>query len=434
MSFAADWVALRVNVPSNNSALNSTWVVSKKHCSNSWEGIRVNRIAFNKPSLTGDELISIAEALDTNQLGGGGHFSQKCQRLLEEQLQVPKVLLTTSCTDALEMCAHLLEVGPGDEIIVPSFTFVSTASAFALRGARPVFVDVRADTLNLDENELEARITPNTRAIVVVHYAGVGCEMDPIMQIAARHKVPLIEDNAHGLFGRYKGKWLGSFGQLATQSFHESKNVTCGEGGALVLNAPEYFERADLIREMGTNRSQMLRGLVDQYTWVDLGSSHLPSDLLAAFLHAQLQVRQRVQAKRKQIWDRYHAELRDWAQANDVQLPGVPPHCEPAYHLFYLVLPSREARQALIAHLNAQGIASAFHYLPLHLSPMGMKFGGRPGDLPVTESISERLLRLPFFTSLSQQEQSRVLAAVNEFDVSAYDRIRCETGNGRRAA
>jgi dTDP-4-amino-4,6-dideoxygalactose transaminase len=300
-------------------------------------------------------------------------------------------------------------------VIVPSFTFVSTVNAFVLRGARPVFADIRPDTLNLDETQLERLITPRTRAIVVVHYAGVACEMDTICAIAARHNLVVIEDNAHGLFGRYKGRSLGTFGALATQSFHETKNISCGEGGALVINDLHYAARAEIIREKGTNRSQFFRGHVDKYTWVDIGSSYLPSDFLAALLCAQLEDRDRIQASRRRIWERYAAELPGWAAAHDVRLPVVPPECDQPYHIFYLLAPSLDFRQALMAHLKAHDILSVFHYLPLHLSVMGQQFGGQPGDCPVTEAVSDRLLRLPLYNDLTDTEQAQVIAAVQGF-------------------
>ena len=348
-------------------------------------------------------------------LSGDGAITKKCHALLEQILEVPKVLLTTSCTHALEMAALLLNIKPGDEVIVPSFTFVSTVNAFMLRGASPVFIDIRPDTLNLDEAILEQLITPRTKAIVPVHYAGVGCEMDAILEIAGRYGIPVVEDNAHGLFAKYKGKYLGTFGCMATQSFHETKNFTCGEGGALLIDDPEYIERAEIIREKGTNRSRFYRGQVDKYTWVDIGSSYLPSGILAAFLYAQLEAREQIQAKRRQIWDYYYAHLQDWAQEHGIRLPIVPDHCDQAYHMFYLLMPSLEKRQALIAHLKEQGIFSVFHYLPLHLSHMGQQFGGKEGDCPVTESVSDRLLRLPFYNDLTSSDQARVVASIKDF-------------------
>src|ERR1035437_6435255 len=323
------------------------------------------RIPFNKPSLVGDELRYMAEAIEAGHISGDGAFSKRCHFLLETALGVPRALLTTSCTHALEMAALLLNVGAGDEVIVPSFTFVSTVNAFVLRGARPVFVDVQPDTLNLDENRVGERITPRTRAIVAVHYAGVACEMAPLLEIARRHEVALVEDNAHGLFGKYRGRYLGTFGCLATQSFHETKNFTCGEGGALLINDPRFIERAEILREKGTNRSQVFRGQADKYSWIDVGSSYLPSDLLAAFLLAQLEARERVQAGRRRIWERYAGGLGGGAAALGIRLPIVPAHCEQSYHMFYLILPSLAARQALIDHLKTRSILAVFHYLPL---------------------------------------------------------------------
>lgn len=372
-------------------------------------------IPFNKPGVTGAESAYIAQVMEHNHLAGDGSFTRQCHALLENELGVARALLTTSCTHALEMSALLLDLQPGDEVIFPSFTFVSTVNAFVLRGIKPVFADVRPDTLNLDEARLESLITPRTRAIVVVHYAGVACEMTVISQIAERHNLTVIEDNAHGLFGKYKGRWLGTLSALATQSFHETKNFTCGEGGALLINDPKYIERAEIIREKGTNRSRFYRGQVDKYTWVDVGSSYLPSELLAAYLFAQLQARDSIQSKRRTLWERYDEQLASWAASNGVQTPTVPEHCEQAYHMYYLLFPALEARQAFIAHLKSRGIQSVFHYLPLHLSEMGRKFGGVEGECPITESVSDRLVRLPFFNSMTEDEQARVVAVVQEF-------------------
>lgn len=373
------------------------------------------RIPFNQPFFSGKEFDFIQEAVANWQFSGDGAFTKKCNALLEKELGIPKALLTTSCTHALEMAALLLDIKPGDEVIVPSFTFPSTVNAFVLRGARPVFIDVRRDTLNLDETKLESLVSHRTKAILVVHYAGVGCEMDAILQVAGRHGIPVVEDNAHGLFGRYKGNYLGTLGCLATQSFHETKNFTCGEGGALLINDSRYIERAEILREKGTNRSSFFRGEVDKYTWVDIGSSYLPSDILAAFLYAQLEAREIIQSKRKRIWKYYEEQLRDWAAAHAVQMPSVPSYCEQSYHLFYLVLPSLEARQAFITYLNTREINTIFHYLPLHLSPMGRRFGGKSGDCPVTEQVSDRLVRLPFYNDLSEADQMRVLAGIKGF-------------------
>jgi dTDP-4-amino-4,6-dideoxygalactose transaminase len=374
-------------------------------------------IPFNRPSFEGREQLYMAEAISSGHISGDGPFSKRCHAYLESELGVPRALLTTSCTHALEMTALLLDIKPGDEVIVPSFTFVSTVNAFVLRGARPVFIDVRADTLNFDHDQFESLITERTRAAVLVHYAGVGCEMDQIMEVASRRGVRVIEDNAHGLFGRYRGRLLGTFGVMAAQSFHETKNFSCGEGGALIINQESYIERAEVIREKGTNRSRFFRGQVDKYTWTDLGSSYLPSDLLAAVLLAQFEARDRIQAARKRVWETYREELDGWARDNEVRVPTVPQHCDQAFHMFYLVLPSLQARQDLIAHLKARGIMAVFHYLPLHLSGMGRRFSGREGDCPITEQVSDGLLRLPFYTHLSESDQSRVIAAVQEFRV-----------------
>jgi len=374
-------------------------------------------ISFNRPTFVGKESEYMQQAMQSNHLSGDGQFTKKSHALLEEALGVPKVLLTTSCTHALEMSALLLDLKDGDEVIVPSFTFVSTINAFVLRGAKAVFADIRPDTLNLDESRLEALITPKTRAIVVVHYAGVGCEMEAIMEIANRHGIPVIEDNAHGLFGRYKGKYLGTFGAMATQSFHETKNFTSGEGGALLINDRKYIEDAEILREKGTNRSRFFRGQVDKYTWVSVGSSYLPSDMLAAFLFAQLEEREKIQSSRQRIWETYYKELGAWAEGNNVSMPFVPAHCEQTFHMFYLLFPDLEKRQAAIAHLKERGIQAVFHYLPLHLSPMGEKYGGKPGNCAVTERISNQLLRLPFYTNMTGEDQKNVIEALKEFSV-----------------
>ena len=375
------------------------------------------RIPFNRPCLEGREQSYIAEAVAQGHISGDGLFTKKCQVFLEKEIGARKALLTTSCTHALEMCALLLDLKPGDEVIFPPFAFVSTVNAFVLRGAKPVFVDIREDTLNLNEHSLEEKITGRTRAIVLVHYAGVGCEMDAICRIAQRRGIPVIEDNAHGLFGKYRGRFLGTFGCLATQSFHETKNFTCGEGGALLINDPRYIERAEIIRQKGTDRTRFLRGEVDKYSWVDVGSSYLPSDMLAAFLLAQLEAREQIQESRRRIWERYYGELKAWADGSGVRLPVVPEDCDQAYHLFYLLLPSLEQRRRFISHLKERQILSVFHYVPLHTSDMGRRYGGTPGDCPVTEELSDRLVRLPFYNKMSEAEQSRVIGAVREIKV-----------------
>ena len=372
-------------------------------------------IPFNRAGLVGDEFRYISQALENGHISGDGRFTKRCQEFLERELGVPKAFLTTSCTDALEMVALLLDLQPGDEIIAPSFTFVSTINAFALHGARPVFCDIRPDTLNVDERKLESLITSRTKAIIAMHYAGIGCEMDSILALANRHGIAVVEDNAHGLFGKFKGKLLGTFGCLATQSFHETKNFTCGEGGALLINDPRYIERAEIIREKGTNRNRFFRGQVDKYTWVDLGSSYLPSDILAAFLFAQFEHRDQIQSRRRRIWEYYNERLAEWAGKNNVRLPFVPEHCEQPWHMFYMLMPSLQERQAIIAHLKKRDIFSVFHYMPLHLSEMGLKFGGKEGDCPVTECVSDRVIRLPFYNELNEADQDRVVAAVVEF-------------------
>ncbi len=372
-------------------------------------------IPFNKAGLTGKEFVYIEEAIRRGHISGDGEFTRKSHAFLEKTLGVPKALLTTSCTHALEIAAFLLDIQPGDEVIVPSFTFVSTVNAFVIRGARPVFIDIRPDTLNLDDNLLEEKITARTKAIVVVHYAGIGCEMDKVMEIAHRHQIAVIEDNAHGLFGKYHGKNLGTFGCLATQSFHETKNITCGEGGALLINDSALIERAEIIREKGTNRSRFFRGQVDKYTWVDQGSSYLPSDILAAFLYAQLESYPQIQAQRRQAWEFYAHHLDDWCNNNHVRMPYIPPECEQPYHMFYLLLPSLGSRSRLIEHLKARGILAVFHYLPLHNSEMGQRYGGQPGDCPVTENISDRLLRLPLFKDLDEPTLEFIVESIMAF-------------------
>ncbi|HOA21508.1 MAG TPA: dTDP-4-amino-4,6-dideoxygalactose transaminase [Anaerolineaceae bacterium] len=372
----------------------------------------MSKIPFNKPPFLGNEFDYMRAAITSGHISGDGDFTKRCSAALEQLIGAQKVLLTTSCTHALEMAALLLEIKPGDEVIFPSFTFVSTVNAFVLRGAKPVFADIHPDTLNLDERQLERLLSPRTRAVVPVHYAGVGCEMDTILSFAAQHGLAVVEDNAHGLTGTYKGKALGSFGCMATQSFHETKNFSCGEGGALIINDPSYSERAEIIREKGTNRSRFFRGMVDKYTWVDIGSSYLPSDMLAAYLCAQLEQWQTIQARRKQIWDKYDRALRDWAARNSVRQPFIPADRGQTYHMYYLLFPGLAQRQAFIAGLKEQEILSVFHYLPLHLSDMGLRFGGQVGDCPVTERVSDELVRLPLFYNLMDAEQDRVIDAI----------------------
>jgi dTDP-4-amino-4,6-dideoxygalactose transaminase len=374
------------------------------------------RIPFNRPALVGSELDHVRQAIEGGHSSGDGPYTKRCSELLEEWVGVERALLTTSCTHALEMCALLLDMEPGDEVIVPSFAFVTTAGAFALHGATPVFADVRPDTLNLDERTLRDKVTDRTKAIVALHYGGIACEMDELLEISRETGARIIEDNAHGLFGSYKGRKLGSIGDLATQSFHETKNFICGEGGALLLNRSEWVDRAEIIREKGTNRSSFLRGQVDKYTWVDVGSSYLPSEILAAFLFGQFEARDRVQSRRDEIWRNYREGLADWAAEHGVDLPTVPSHVVHPAHLFYLIMPTLEARTRLIEHLSDRGILAVFHYQSLHLSEMGHRFGGRAGQCPVTEQVSDRLLRLPIYWDLSQAEQDEVIEAVRAFE------------------
>ncbi len=373
------------------------------------------QINFNKPYIAKNEMQYVQQAIESRHISGDGDFTKKCHALLEKELGVPKVLLTTSCTHALDMSALLVNLKPDDEVIVTAFTFVSTVNAFVLRGAKPVFCDIHPDTLNLDENLLEGLITSQTKAVYLVHYAGVGCEMERIKQIADKHNIAIIEDNAHGLFGKYRGKKLGTFGCLAAQSFHETKNFTCGEGGAIIINDPGFIEQAEIIREKGTDRSRFFRGQVDKYTWVNIGSSYLPSDILAAVLYAQLEERELIQEKRQKIWDYYFQGLTDWASQNHVLLPTIPEYCEQTYHMFYMLMPDLERRQGLIDHLKKKNIMAVFHYLPLHLSAMGIKFGGKTGDCPITERISDQLIRLPFYNDLSQDDQDLVINAIQTF-------------------
>jgi dTDP-4-amino-4,6-dideoxygalactose transaminase len=374
-----------------------------------------DNVPFNRSSVQGSEMEYVQDAIVGGHISGDGPFTKACEALLEKELSTARVLLTTSCTHALEMAAFLLELNPEDEVIVPSFTFVSTANAFAVRGARPVFVDIHPDSLNLDETLLGSVTSDRTRAVVPVHYAGVGCAMEAIEAWASDNGAIVIEDNAHGLFARYHGRALGTLGAMATLSFHETKNFTCGEGGALIVNDAELIERAEILREKGTDRSRFFRGAVDKYSWRDLGSSYIPSDMLAAFLLAQLEKREQIQTKRERVWRFYARELADWARSAEVRLPIEFEHSTPAYHMFFLMMPSETKRDALMQHLRDRGILSVFHYLPLHLSEMGRRFGGKPGDCPVAEDVSARLLRLPFFADYDETMQRRVVAAIHEF-------------------
>lgn len=374
------------------------------------------RIPFNKVSLAGSEDVYVRDVLARGRLGGGGIYSERARALLADALGVPQVLLTTSCSDALEMAGLLLEIGPGDEVIVPSFAFVTVAGAFALRGARIVFADIRPDTLNIDETKLAALIGPRTRAVVLIHYAGLACEMAALAALATHFGVAVIEDLAHGPFARYEGRPLGTFGRLACLSFHETKTFSCGEGGALLVNDPALSRRAEIIHEKGTDRAGFFRGDVDKYTWRDFGGSFVLSDLQAAVLLGQLEARARIQTVRARLWHRYHAGLQNWADHYGVTRPVGPGRHDPAYHSYFLILPSAEARDGLIRHLRARGILAVFHYMPLHLSDMGRRYGAAPGDCPVAEAVAARIVRLPFFTALGDADQDTVIAAVASFE------------------
>ncbi|MGE5827906.1 MAG: dTDP-4-amino-4,6-dideoxygalactose transaminase [Micromonosporaceae bacterium] len=379
----------------------------------------VATIPFNRTYVSGNEAEYLSQAMANGPLAGDGPFTQRASQLLTELVGTQSALLTTSCSHALDMSAMLLDLAEGDEVILPSFTFCSTANAYALRGAVPVFVDCRPDTLNLDERQVEAAVTPRTKAIVVVHYAGVAAEMDTINDIARRHGLVVIEDNAHGLGGRYRGRALGTLGAMATQSFHETKNVQCGEGGALLFNDTSYVNRAEIVREKGTNRSQFFRGMVDKYRWVDIGSSYLPSELLAAYLTAQLESFGAIQRRRHAVWSAYHSRLADWAAENGVAQPTVPADRVHPAHLYYLLLPDLAHRQGLLQHLGEQGVHATFHYQPLHSAPAGQRYGRvGPQGCPVTDDVADRLLRLPLFAGMTGEELDRVVAGVLSFRVS----------------
>jgi dTDP-4-amino-4,6-dideoxygalactose transaminase len=368
-----------------------------------------DHIPFNKPYMTGKELYYIAEAKFGNMLAGDGPFTKRCHQWLEQRTGCPEVLLTHSCTAALEMAALLLDFQPGDEVIMPSFTFVSTANAFVLRGGVPVFVDISGDTLNLDERLIEAAITPRTRAIVPVHYAGVACEMDSIMAIARRHGLKVVEDAAQGVMSSYKGRALGSIGDLGAYSFHETKNVISGEGGALLVNDPELASRAEIIREKGTDRSRFFRGEVDKYTWQAVGSSFLPGELIAAFLWAQLEEAERITNDRLASWARYHELLEPLEAKCVLRRPVIPEGCQHNAHMYYVLLAPGIDRQRVLDELKRNGIYSVFHYVPLHSSPAGLRYGRVHGSLEVTARQSERLIRLPLWVGLSLENQERVV-------------------------
>lgn len=371
-----------------------------------------NTIPFNKPHLTGKELHYISEAHALGQLSGDGPFTKRCNAWLEQQIGCKKALLTHSCTAALEMAAILADIQPGDEVVMPSYTFVSTANAFVLRGGVPVFVDIRPDTLNIDETKIEAAITARTKIIVPVHYAGVGCEMDAIMAIADKHKLLVIEDAAQGIMSAYKGKPLGSIGHLGCFSFHETKNIISGEGGALLINDERFIERAEIIREKGTNRSKFFRGHVDKYTWVDIGSSYLPGEIVAAFLWAQTEVAETITRRRLEIWHKYHRAFSEHENAGHVRRPIVPVECLFNAHMYYLLAEDIQARTRCISVMKEDDIHAVFHYVPLHRSPAGRRYGRTCGPMLVTNEMSDRLVRLPLFYDLTSEQQNRVIGCL----------------------
>jgi len=373
-------------------------------------------IPLNKVSIAGNEIKNISNAISNGWIGGDGEFTKKVQNLLVHSLDCKKALLTTSCTHALEMAAILIDFKDDDEVIVPSYTFVTSALAFMMHGAKIRFSDIRRDTLNIDESKLESLINKKTKAIVVVHYAGIACNMDEIIRIAKKYSLVIVEDNAHGLFGKYKGKLLGSIGDLATQSFHETKNFTCGEGGALLINNNKFNERAEIIREKGTNRSKFFRGEVDKYSWIDKGSSYVMSDMLAAFLYGQLELSSSIQSSRKKTINRYFEELKDWADINEISLPYIPEECESAFHMFYLLMPSHDQQVKIISYLKSHGIGATFHYVPLHASKVGKELGYLDSDLPVSLDISRKIVRLPLFNTISSEEVVFIIDILKKYN------------------
>lgn len=374
------------------------------------------KVPFNKPSLVGNEIKYIRDAVRRGQLAGDGSYTERCCKLLKENLGVKSALLTHSCTAALEMAALLCDLGPGDEVIMPSFTFVSTANAVVLRGATPVFVDIDPSTLNLDPDAVSDAISDKTRAIFAVHYAGFPADMDRLMELAREHSLFLVEDAAQALGATYKGQQAGSFGDMATFSFHETKNVISGEGGALILNRDDLVERAEIIREKGTNRSKFFRGEVDKYTWVDMGSSYLPGELIAAFLLAQIENQEAIRKRRMSVFDAYCEAFQDIAEQRQVSLPKTPPHCEGNGHMFYFLMDSLNSRTKFISRMKEQGVMTPFHYVPLHSSPAGLRYGRTSGDLSVTDRVSETLVRLPMFFDLGSDVETVIEAALEAFE------------------
>jgi dTDP-4-amino-4,6-dideoxygalactose transaminase len=373
-------------------------------------------VPFNRVLAAGDELRHVREAVERGHVGGAGPFAERCEQALSDETGSERALLTTSGTHALEMACHLLDLGPADEVIVPSFTFVSTAAAVAMRGATPVFADIRPDTLCLDERLLDDLLTERTKAVLLVHYGGVSCELDEIGAWASTNRVAIVEDNAHGLFASYRGRPLGSFGELGALSFHETKNLSCGEGGALLINRPEFVSRAEVLREKGTNRSSFQRGEVEKYSWVDLGSSWVPSDLLAAFLWGQYERRRQIQTQRHAVWEAYAEHLAAWAEQRGFRLPEIPADREHSAHLFWVLAPSPQDRDRLLAHLTSHGVQAVFHYVPLHSSPAGRRFGRTPLPVDVTDSVSASLVRLPLWAGMPGEMVDRVIEGVTSFE------------------
>lgn len=374
-------------------------------------------LPLHRPTIYGPEMRYVSDTIRARNFAGDGPFTRRCERLFEETLGCPRALLTTSCTDAMEMAGLIFRLQPGDEVILPTFTFVSTANAFALRGSKPIFCDIRADTLNINERLLPQLLSSRTKGIVVVHYSGVACEMDAVMEFAAQHGLWVLEDNAHGAFGKYRGRWLGTIGQLGALSFHETKNLQCGEGGALLVNLARLQVDAEVIRDKGTNRGAYQRGKVDKYEWVSLGSSYVMADILAAFLWGQLECRQIAARSRRLRWTRYYEALKPWANSHGIDLPNPPPHCEHTHHVFYLVMPSRAARNQFISHLKKSRITAAFHFVPLHDSPMGKTIGRATLPCPVAQSVSQRLVRLPLYNNMDDEEQERILDSILDAEI-----------------
>jgi dTDP-4-amino-4,6-dideoxygalactose transaminase len=374
------------------------------------------QVPFHRAEAVGRELAYVAEALRSGHIGAGGPFGTRCAEKLRADLGAQRVLMTKSCTAALELMALLLELRPGDEVILPSFAYVTTASAFALRGVKTVLADVTPHALNLDPRSVEERLSPRTRAIVALHYAGVPCAMDELTALAERSGAALVEDNAHGLYGTYRGRPLGSIGRMSAMSFHETKTFTTGEGGTLALNDPRDLERAEVLLQKGTNRASFLRGQVAKYCWVDIGSSFELSELHAAFLCAQIEEHEHIQARRRTQWERYERELSSWARSQGVRLPQVPDDCSTSHHIFWLSLPEASTRTRFLSELAARGVQSTFHFLPLNVSPMGASFGARSGDCPVAEREAERLARLPLYWGMTADEQGFVIDTIRAFE------------------